>query len=198
MIAVGRRFATRPVSRVANSLGSIPSAKGLSVSCHTLALYAAILALYVTSPLALMHRALADEASANGKRHHSGLGSLSPSSPVPHTMRALTIRRSAGLYLCPDPNDAGKRCPLFNGRAQVPLGPGSPNILDAPNLLMPPQVPLIDINQPPPYKYLHIASALDGSFKASLHVHLRFSYFTHSHLLPLHHIFTPGLMITRR
>jgi len=75
--------------------------------------------------------------------------------------RPLTIRRPTATYLCPDPRDLGKHCPVVHAHSQIRLGPGAPNALLRDSWLMPPQMPVIDYNQTPaPFVY-HVTSALD-------------------------------------
>ena len=170
---------------------------GLSVSCYALVFCATLLALFLTSPFSLTHRVLADEASGSWKRHHRGSVSLSPSSLGPQPIRALTIRPSTGKFLCPDSKDPSKRCHLVNPRSSIPLGPGSTNIFEAPNLLKPPQIPHIDINQPSSYPQFHVASALDSAFHAGWHAPKRYPFFTRSNSLMAPYMVRPGFTFVR-
>ena len=198
MITVRLHFRAFPIvsSRKISRLHST-RAGGLSVSCDATVFYATLLALFLASPFSITYSVLADEASDPWKRHHRGSGSLSPSSSGPQPIRALTIRPSTGEYLCPDSKDLGKRCHLVYARSHILLGPGSPNILEAQNLLKPPQVTSIDMNQPPTYPQFHLASALDSVFHAGWHATKRYPFFTRSRSLRSPHTVRPGFTIVR-
>jgi hypothetical protein len=75
--------------------------------------------------------------------------------------RPLTIRRPTATYLCPDPRDIGKHCPIIHAHSQIRLGPGAPNVLLRNSWLMPPSMPVIDYNQTPDRFVYHVTSALD-------------------------------------
>ena len=198
MITVRLHFRAFPIvsSRKISRLHST-RAGGLSVSCDASVFYANLLALFLASPFSITYSVLADEASDPWKRHHRGSGSLSPSSSGPQPIRALTIRPSTGEFLYPDPNGASKRRALFNAKSRIPLGPGSVNILDAPNLLMPPQVPPIDLNQPLAYQHFHIASAFDNSLYAGRHTHPRYPFLTRYNSLLSPYMFHLGFINSR-